>query len=436
MSAERLPAAAAREQAASLVGALGAAAPQLVELEGVDLRAALEQQLFFALRDGRVPAPGAPGRLREASIDLGRLAAASVASLFWWRAPSAGSRPLVALIAAPVHVTTLLQIEAELREIASEAVSIVRVGRAATATVPHAAAPRLAELLHPRVVPALLRHAAATRSRLVRATAAWGAVLSPGRAAELRRIAAAELARIALGAAALSSVARRWQPSLLVAFDEVGTWARLLPAVGRRFGVPTLDLPHAEAADPVAIRGAGYDRMAVYGPRAALVLDAAGIPRERVVEIGAPRFDLLVAEAEAESGSAPGSGHRVVFAAQYVQGAMTRELVELSFLGALAAAEVLAPSELVVVPHPAEQAGLAASIAGAHAPPAGVAVRIARAGGLHAELPGATLLLTGWSNSVFEAALAGVPAITVSPPGVAPVDFAAEGLALAAEGPS
>jgi hypothetical protein len=115
---------------------------------------------------------------------------------------------------------------------------------------------------------------------------------------------------------------------------------------------------------------------------------------------------------------------------------MTRELVELSFLGALAAAEVLAPSELVVVPHPVEQAGLAASIAGDHAPPSGVAVRIARAGDLHAELPGATLLLTGWSNSVFEAALARVPAITVCPRGVAPVDFAAEGLALAAEDPA
>jgi hypothetical protein len=438
MSAERLPAAAAREQAASLVAQLAAAAPELLNLDGIDLSGALEQQLFFALRDGGVPVAGAVGRLRQASVEVGRLAGATLASLLWWRAPTTGPRPLVALVAAPVHVSALLLIEAELQATASEAVSIVRVGRAASGTVPHATAPRLAELLHPRGVPPLIRHALAVRAGLGRATAAWATTVPAPRAAQLRRLARDDLGRIALGATALASAIRRWRPSLLVAFDEVGTWARLLPAAGRRFGVPTLDLPHAEAADAEAIRGAGYDRMAVYGPRAALVLTAAGIPRHRVVEIGAPRFDpLLAAVPDPAAGAPPGqSVRRVVFAAQYVQGAMTRDLVERSYLGALAAAETLAPAELVVVPHPVEQAGLAAAIAAEHPRPAGVAVRIARAGDLHAELPGATLLVTGWSNSVFEAALLRIPAITVSPPGVAPVDFAAEGLSLAAADPA
>ena len=433
MSDERLPAAAARELAASLVRDLAAGSPELLRLDGIELDGALEQQLFFVLRDGSVPRRGLPGRLKRAMADAGRLLAAVGASLLWWRAPRIGPRPMVAMIAAPVHAAALLQIERELQSLASETVAIVRVGRAAGATLPHAVAPRLAELLHPRAIPALLRHAVAVRLRLGGATAGWSRTVPPARARELRQLATVELTRIALGATALASVVRQWQPRLLVAFDEVGTWARVLPAVGRRFGIATLDLPHAEAADAVAIRGAGYDRMAVYGPRAASVLATAGIARDRIVEIGAPRFDALVAGGAAEM---PVLRRRVVFAAQYVQGAMTRELLELSFCGARAAAEALAPADLVVVPHPVEQPGLAAAIVADNQPPPGVEISIAPAGDLHAVLGGATLLVTGWSNSVLEAACLQVPAITVIPAGVAPVDFAAEGLATAARDPA
>ena len=429
MSGERLPAAVARELAASLVAEIAAASPELLRLDGIGLDGALEQQLFFALRDGSVPRGGLPGRLGRAISDAGRLLAALGASLLWWRAPRIGPRPIVAMIAAPVHAAALLQIEGELQVIASETVAIVRVGRAAGAAVPHAVAPRLVELLHPRAIPPLLRYAGTVRARLGGATAGWSRMVTPARARELRQLATVELTRIALGATALASVVRHWQPRLLVAFDEVGTWARVLPAVGRRFGIATLDLPHAEAADAVAIHGAGYDRMAVYGSRAASVLAAAGIPRERIVEIGAPRFDALMAGGAAEM---PVLRRRVVFAAQYLQGAMTRELLELSFFGARAAAEALAPAELVVVPHPVEQPGLAAGIVADNQPPPGVEISIAPAGDLHAALTGATLLVTGWSNSVLEAACLGVPAITVIPSGVAPVDFAAEGLAAAA----
>jgi hypothetical protein len=65
----------------------------------------------------------------------------------------------------------------------------------------------------------------------------------------------------------------------------------------------------------------------------------------------------------------------------------------------------------------------------------GVGVRLATTG-LHHELPGAWLLVTGWSNSVFEAAIAGVPAMTVAPPNVAPVDFASGGLSIDAADPA
>ena len=68
--------------------------------------------------------------------------------------------------------------------------------------------------------------------------------------------------------------------------------------------------------------------------------------------------------------------------------------------------------------------------------PASVDVRIEERGGLHALLPGAALLVTGWSNSVYESILAGVPAITVHLlDGEPPMPFAAEGIAAEARSP-
>jgi hypothetical protein len=250
------------------------------------------------------------------------------------------------------------------------------------------------------------------------------------RSAELRRIAVSEAARIALGAAGLLSVVRRWHPALLAAFDEIGTWARILPVVARRHGIPSLDLPHAEAADAEAIRGAAYDVMATYGPRATAVLRQAEVPAERIVEIGAPRFDPLVAltRARPDAGRSP-QDRRIVFAAQYLTGAMTRPSLRDCYRAALAAADALGVA-LVVVPHPAEEPGTAADLVAEDGPDGQTEVLVAEPGDLHRRLIGAELLVTGWSNSVFEAAVAGVPAVTVNPGGIAPVDFAADGLSI------
>jgi glycosyltransferase involved in cell wall biosynthesis len=62
---------------------------------------------------------------------------------------------------------------------------------------------------------------------------------------------------------------------------------------------------------------------------------------------------------------------------------------------------------------------------------AGPPVRVERDEDLYDTLDGAWLLVTGWSNTVFEAALSGVPSLCVSIPGSQPpVDFAADGIAL------
>ncbi len=128
---------------------------------------------------------------------------------------------------------------------------------------------------------------------------------------------------------------------------------------------------------------------------------------------------------------------RLVFAAQYAAGALTEAVHRAAFAGALAAAGAVAPAELVVRPHPAKPASVATELLRDAAVPDGVTVRVETTRSLHDLLPGAWLLVTAWSNSVFEAALMGVPALTVVPPGVDdPVRFADEGLAMHAEDPA
>jgi hypothetical protein len=422
----------ARRQARSLVETLAARSGGTddgLRLAGVDLAGALEQQLFFALRDGRRPGRGLRATV-EGAGELVRPIGAAALGLTGWRLPHPGDGPMAVLVRDPTHYPVLAQIEVELRSSGDETLALLRVGRAARATPAHAMAPRLVDLVDPRLALA----AGALRGRfgatLRRGAGAWDAEVGEARATELRRIAALEAGRIALGAAALISVARRWRPSLLAAFDEVGTWARLLPAVARAHGIPSLDLPHAEAADAVAIQGVDYDGMATYGPRATAVLREAGVPAERIIEIGAPRFDPLVELAAL--GQRARDGDRVVFAAQHEAGAMRAPIMEACYRAAMAVAAATG-AELVVVPHPAEAPGTAARVVRDVPAPASVAsIRLAPAGDLHAEVIGARVLVTGWSNSVFEAAVAGVPAISVDPGGVAPVDFAADGLSLGA----
>lgn len=415
----------ARDEAHGLVEAAARDEPALLSIDGIDLAGALEQQLFFALRDG-APATARPARLLQDAVAVARLAAAAAASLGSWRMPSAGPAPIVVLVRDPTHYPVIERLRDEVRR-ESVPLAMVRTGRAAAGASPRGMlAPRLARVVDPRDIPTLAAFQARILARSHRAGRSWREALGEQRAAESIRVARLELGRIALGAVALAGLVRRWRPGLLVAFDEIGTWARLLPAVAHRFEVPSLDLPHAEAADAFAIRGAGYDRMAVYGRRAAAVLGAAGIAAERVVEIGAPRFDPLVAAAAASS--APDGIRRVVYAAQYATGSMTSQLLALCLRAAMAVAAAAKPAELVIVPHPAGPRTVRIDVDA----PRGVEVRVAGGHGLHPELIGAWAMVTGWSNSVYEAAIAGVPSITVAPPGVSPVDFAAEGLAIAA----
>ncbi len=103
------------------------------------------------------------------------------------------------------------------------------------------------------------------------------------------------------------------------------------------------------------------------------------------------------------------------------------EDVRRGVLAAAAAAARTLGGRVQVVPHPVEPARgweeAVASVAGR------ATVEVANQPLLEV-LPGAGLMVTGWSNSVFEAALVGVPSVTVHLiQGSRPVSFAAEGLA-------
>jgi len=401
-------------------------APDLLTLDGIDLAPALEQQLFFAVRDGGPPAGGTGARLRGAAVAAGRASAAAGAGLLPRQSIQVPAQPIVVLIRLPARWHILRPIEAALEAAGGESLVVLRVGRAADAATSRPLTPRLQDVLETSAGLRSLRFLVRVERGIAGGTRGWDAIVDRPLARRLRAVARRELPRIALGATALDAATRRWRPRLLVSFDEVGTWSRILPAVARRHGVPTLNLPHAVATLSAATAGADYDRFAVFGSRSAEVLRAAGIDSDRIVVTGAPYFDELAKASAVE----PLPERRIVFAAQYIQGSITADRFEHYYLGAAAAAEAVAPSELVVLPHPVQPAGLVESVAARHPLPVEVTRRIAAPGTLHAELPGAFALVTGSSNSVFEASLAGVPSILVDPRITDPWTFAADGLGI------
>lgn len=419
-----------RQRAREFVSALRLDHPDLLSHEGIDLAPALEQQIFFALRDARSPRRPML-RAHVAVLGAGAIAA-SVLGL--GRKPPADG-PIVALVRSPAQMAIVDEVDAQLRQHSGRGIEPVRVGGATRfiEAPRRRASPRLSDLLDVHLIPGLLEFEWRAVRRLPAAVGAWPA--------EARSAAIAELPRIALGVTGLTSLMRSWQPSIAIALDEIGTWARLLPPVASRWGIPSLDLPHAEAADAIAIAGIRYDRVAVYGARATEVMLAAGLPADRIVEIGAPRFDPMVRAAHAAtigsarattSGSIP-VRRKVVYAAGYVTGAMTLDGLRRTASSAVAAASVLEPADLVVRPHPAARPEQIEHVLRQVPARPGVKVIVDRERTLAEVLPGADLLVTGWSNSVFEAAIAGVPAIIVVPEGIeAPIDLAGEGFGAAA----
>lgn len=396
--------------------------PSALLVAGIDVGPALEQQLYAWLRDG-LPIRRSPARLigRAASAVLPLLAAARA---IVGRPPHAGDRrSVLAVIRQPVHARLLEPVDAELQRRGGPPVQVLRVGRAARIAGPGRT---LDAHLDRRAISPLLRASLPPFEEIV---AAWEPFVGPsGRtfASAVR----SELRILRIAAVGLQRAIERLQPEAVVTYDEVGRWGRLIAAAAHAAGIPSVDLPHAEAVDEVAMRGMAFDVVAVFGPVSARRVAAAGVPADRIVVVGSPALDRLVARAAADGN--PQTGRRIVFASQYVGGAMTEELKARTLRAAIEAARPAAPAELILVPHPVEDDPLLGAAMAEGSAPDGITLRVSSRG-LHEELPGAWLLITGSSQSVIDATAVSVPALTINCTGGPDlVSFAADGLALGA----
>ena len=410
---------AARKLAAALVGTLRGEFPSALQFDGVDLGPAAEQTLFRLLRK-RTNGPVRPGGLVRPAVRLLLVAGASVVPR---RLPKLRDQ-VIAVVFNPAHIEILRPVARELHAQSGRRVLSVSDGMAGNAA---GALPRL-----PTFLKASAWGAVAAKSRDLRtitpvAPNFWRGQVDEESAIRAARALEADLHRHVLAVARFGSLLKE-RPALIMTFDEIGRRSRLIGPVASRFGVPSLDLPHAEAADPHAIQGAQYDMFGVFGRRAREVLMQAEIPDDKIREIGPARFDALIGRQRAPLASP----RRVVFASQWLTGQMTAAVKRDTLQLALLAATSIAPCEVVISPHPLEQDGIAEEVLARTTRP-GVKARVERSQSLYELLDGAWVLLTGWSNSVYEGLLADVPAVCISPAGVtAPTSFVEEGIALGA----
>ena len=408
-----------REVARRLVVHMTARRPDLLAHDGIDLGPTIEQVLFGRLRRPRRDPPMAGARSVLRAIYHGARA------LLPSERPDPGD--VVALVVNPAQAQILGPVRHALAERGVRTFTVYEShARASGGAVGRSS--RLVDQLGPLRAVRLLGFELRARLSLAAATDGFEEIVDGPTAARLRSAVAEAIGRAALYATCTAAVAAA-RPSLLVGFNEIGRWSRILPAVGRHAGIPTLDVAHAEAADAEAIEGASYDRYAVFGPRAGRVLERAGISPTAIVPVGAPRFDALLARHRRPSVPAH---RRLVFASQWITGAMTPDVKRRTVEIVMAAAAAAAPCELIIQRHPIERDEIAAQVARSATTP-GVTVRHGEPRDLYQALDGAWLLATGWSNTVFEAALSNVPVLSINATdGPPPMPFVEEGIALGA----
>jgi hypothetical protein len=178
--------------------------------------------------------------------------------------------------------------------------------------------------------------------------------------------------------------------------------------------------------------------MAVYGPRAAAVLEQAGIAAERIAVVGPAHFDGLV-RAFGSSYRPWTDAERVILLASQPATPWSHYHTPAAKAGvlraALAVAAAVEPARLVVKPHPTEDPAAIAGMLDSLPIAPRVAVEIDRQHDLHQLLPSAWLMVTAYSQSTFEAVIAGVPTISINLTGSPyAAALAEDGIALPASG--
>ena len=291
----------ARALAATMAADLKTTPGGPLDFGDIDLRPAVEQVLFATLRAGSVPRDG----LRRRALAAVRGPAAAIAALRGTGAVQPAD--VLVLLLAGVHRSLFAPVAGALSRSHPEIeVMQVTAGRAARdhrlADLPTAAGQMTA-----RAGLNVLAHRVDRRA-LARSTHSWDALVGSEEAGALRRLASDTIVRLAVEAARIDAAVAAVQPRVVAVYDEIDVWGRLLAAAAHRHGAVAVDLPHAEAVDVEAIRGGGYDLMGVYGPRAATVVEAAGVPPERIEVVGPAGFDAL-AEGGPAGGRATGTRH-------------------------------------------------------------------------------------------------------------------------------
>jgi hypothetical protein len=413
----------ARRLARELVSELTRRRPDLVHVETIELVPALEHGLFTALRDGRAASAGHHGpdwRGARARLAIRWLAARRHGK------SKVSAADVVLLPSSTVHIEIWRPVAAALGAGGTSTGVAWPVRDGGCLHERDAACARA--FLSWAWISRLSRHARAVWSARREIEGSW-TLLAPRHAAPLAQLAIAALPRLALAAAQLDSMLRWIRPGVVVCYNEVGPLSRLAPAVAHGLGLHAVDLPHAEAADAPAIAGIDYDAVGVFGDRASTVMAEAGVARDRIVAIGAPHVDQLIAAAAEQPAV---SGRRIVFASQSLGGAMSAAVKQRTLRAALAAAAAAAPVQLVIRPHPLETDDVTATMLEGPMP-AGVEVTVEPDRVLAAHLAGAWALVTAWSNTAYEAAALGVPVIAINATGGPPVlPLAEESLALGA----
>ena len=434
-----------RGEARALAATVAMRAPALLRAGAIDLTSSFEQSLYMMLRsweredrDRMRVRPAPIARI----VPFARLARAARRIPFDRRSEAPGGALI--LISAAVHARLLAPVAAQamqsfgmpLRVLAAPSAGIVAKDAGASAL---ASVQQLENILHLGWLPRLGVLAVRNAAMADWATAPWTGI-DPPRAEILRPVATEAIPRLALMAARLDSAVRRLQPAVLATYDESGIWSRLLPAVAHANHLPALDLPHGEAADPWGTMGAAYDMMAVFGPRAASVLRAANIPAERITEVGAPALDELVREFPTPY-RPWASERRVILLASQPAAPWaphhTKEARAIVLQAAMAIGSDVQPARLVVRPHPTEdRADIANEIEGL-ALPAGLEVVMDDGMALAELLRNAWLMVTAYSQTTFEAVIAGVPTVSVNATANPYAsDLAADGLVIAATDPA
>lgn len=410
-----------RERARGLIAALPPSADPALTWRGLDLRPAAEHLLYTALRQ-----PAADARAPSLARSLVRLARALRPQF----RGEFGRREVAVFVTQPVHVALARRVEAELRRRGIAAVFVDAETRAGRSAIDGCEL-RLADMLRPHDAVSLAAHAVAVAARLRTLPDPWH---TDSEGTRLLGVLQRGIPLVALEVARVDALLARLEPELVACFSESGLLARTVPAAAHGRGITAVDLPHAEAADPSGTAGAGYDGFAVYGPRSRQTLELAGVPAARIVEVGPLRYDGLIAHGATQPRTDP---RTVLFASQPSdprRPAIHPDVKRGALAAALAATHAVAPAELVVLPHPTEPPGEAESFLDELADTP--AARVERERELHDLLPRAWLLVTASSQSVFEAVVSGVPAMTVNPTDRPdPVSFAADGIAIGVRTP-